>query len=165
MADESQPHWPQLPYKGLGYYTEADAPLLAGRDDDVSHCAALLADWRTRLLLLHGSTACGKSSFLRAGLIPWLEGLGAGIEFARSETPTGSAIMFLRCTGEPLPKLANAIFDFADREITLQTRVGERTLNLRQAIPEELRYHEAAFRHSAADNPEVLISTMPRWKR
>lgn len=160
MADEPQLRWPALPYKGLGYYTEADAPLLAGRDDDVSRCAAQLADWRTRLLLLHGSTACGKSSFLRAGLIPWLEGLGAGIEFARSETPTGSVIMFLRCTGEPLPKLANAIFHFADREITLQTRVGDRTLNLREAIPERLRVHETAFRHTAVDNPEVLINTL-----
>jgi NTE family protein len=159
MADEPHPGWPSFPYKGLGYYTETDAPLLAGREDDVARCAAQFADWRTRLLLLHGLTACGKSSFLRAGLIPWLEGLGAGIEFARSETASGSAIMFLRSTGDPLPMLADAIFQFANRQITLETHVGQRKLNLSEAIPVSLRY-KTAFRHTAVDNPEMLIDML-----
>src|SRR5262249_11298011 len=84
MTSEAVGQWPDFPYKGLGYYTEADAPLFAGRKEDVVFCARMLADWKTRLLLLHGSTGCGKSSFLRAGLIPYLENRKAGIAFARA---------------------------------------------------------------------------------
>jgi hypothetical protein len=68
MSLERSQTWPTLPYKGLGYYAEEDASLFAGRDKDVVVCAAKLAEWKIRLLLLHGSTGCGKSSFLRAGL-------------------------------------------------------------------------------------------------
>ncbi len=73
--------WPDKPYKGLGFYSEADAPLFAGREDDISRCASALADWKTRALLLHGDTGCGKSSFLLAGLTPYIEKKATGVLF------------------------------------------------------------------------------------
>jgi len=43
------------------------------RDEDIEDCAALVDDFTTRVLILHGSSGSGKSSFIRAGLIPRLE--------------------------------------------------------------------------------------------
>jgi Novel STAND NTPase 1 len=73
--------WPEKPYRGLNYLRRADRPLLAGRDEDVAVCTELLAHPETRVLMLHGSTGCGKSSFMRAGLIPGLESEGRGSSF------------------------------------------------------------------------------------
>lgn len=54
-------NWPKEPYKGFSYYTFEDTLLFVGRDDDVDDCAAYLAEPKTRTLLLHGRTGCGKS--------------------------------------------------------------------------------------------------------
>jgi hypothetical protein len=75
--------WPDEPYRGLAYYGPEHALLFVGREDDVDECVHYLSELRTRLLLLHGQTGCGKSSFLRAGLIPTLEERGFGYQFLR----------------------------------------------------------------------------------
>ena len=56
---------PEKPYRSLHYYERADRPLFAGRDGDVIRVARMLGDAGTRLLVLHGESGCGKSSFLR----------------------------------------------------------------------------------------------------
>lgn len=61
------------PYKGLAHYEREDASLLAGRNQNILQCAVKLLDSRVIILTLHGETACGKSSFLRAGLVPYIE--------------------------------------------------------------------------------------------
>src|SRR5689334_22746412 len=110
--------WPASPYKGLSFYGPLDAPLLAGRNDDVERCAKLIAHSSTRLLILHGLTGCGKSSFLRAGLIPLLEKSSSGFRFMREvrETETAnqadSKALFIRCTSEPLEALATSLCHF-----------------------------------------------------
>jgi hypothetical protein len=67
--------WPERPYKGLLQYTYEDAPLFAGRDMEKLSCAKELLRSDISLFLLHGDTGCGKSSFLQAGLLPFLDGL------------------------------------------------------------------------------------------
>ena len=62
---------PSKPYRGLRYYTEKDDAIFAGRDRDATQCSHALR--RARIIILHGSTGCGKSSFLRAALKPTLE--------------------------------------------------------------------------------------------
>ena len=157
MGAELGRKWPHPPYKGLGFYTEADAPLFAGRDKDIVRCAAALAEWKTRLLLLHGSTGCGKSSFLRAGLIPHLETRGAGIAFARiGDTPA----LFIRSTAEPVAKLAVALYDFAAREVTLSTPGGPHLLSLRSALPDPNETDSAAFLRKYGNKPDVLLQVL-----
>jgi hypothetical protein len=68
LANDSA--WPARPYRGLDYYEEVDSPLFRERDEDVNICKKLLLGFTTKLLLLQGSSGSGKSSFVRAGLIP-----------------------------------------------------------------------------------------------
>ena len=56
------------PYPGLRAFTEQDAAVFFGREDEV---AALWARIRTRpLLAVIGPSGAGKTSFLRAGVLP-----------------------------------------------------------------------------------------------
>jgi formylglycine-generating enzyme required for sulfatase activity len=57
------------PYPGLPAFEEADAPRFFGREDDVAALLARLAKGE-RLLTLVGASGSGKSSLMRAGLIP-----------------------------------------------------------------------------------------------
>ena len=61
-----------------------DRPLFTGRDQDIAGCAALLDQDPARTLLLHSESGAGRSSFPRAGLIPYLEEECAGYRFLRS---------------------------------------------------------------------------------
>lgn len=54
------------PFKGLGYYEEADAPYFFGREQETRIVAANLV--ASRLTVLYGDSGVGKSSLLRAGV-------------------------------------------------------------------------------------------------
>ena len=58
------------PYKGLRPFEFKDKELFFGRDNFVTSLVAQLED--TNLILLLGASGSGKSSVVRAGLIPWL---------------------------------------------------------------------------------------------
>jgi hypothetical protein len=125
--------WPPQPYRGLNYFRPQDRPLLAGRDDDVVACSALLAHPETRVLLLHGSTGCGKSSFLRAGLIPTMEEEGAGYLFLKTAAADDEAL-FIRCGEAPVDRIAWQIFLFIREPFRLRTPAGWRELDLTSAL-------------------------------
>ena len=162
MVADAARRWPDPPYKGLWCYTEADAPLFAGRDDDIVRCAAALAEWNTRVLLLHGSTGCGKSSFLRAGLIPYLESRSTGIAFARTGPADQTPALFVRATAEPLAKLANALYSFAAQEITLSTPGGRRVLNFRAALPDPDEHDARAFLRRYGNQPYTIVDMLKK---
>lgn len=72
------------PYKFLDYYTEQDARLFFGREQEVETiCSQILAH---RAFVLHGRSGVGKSSILRAGLMPRLKALGHVVLVIRSFT-------------------------------------------------------------------------------
>src|SRR5262249_35431150 len=101
--------FPEHPYRGLAPYDAAEAMLFAGRGSHVQRCASILSQAETRILLLHGQTGCGKSSFLRAGLIPALEQHGFGYLFLRhyaNEDDKQGQPVFIRCTADPLAVIA-----------------------------------------------------------
>jgi hypothetical protein len=104
--------WPPYPYKGLSFFTRQDIPLFASRTNEAEECASLLAANDTRVLILYGSTGCGKSSFLRAGLIPFLEADDNGFYFPKADQTRHAAAVFIRSTYDPLAQLATAIFEF-----------------------------------------------------
>src|SRR5215471_10623007 len=62
------------PYKFLDYYTERDTGLFFGREQEVEAiCSQIVA---RRSFILHGRSGVGKSSILRAGLMPRLKAQG-----------------------------------------------------------------------------------------
>src|SRR5262245_18739861 len=60
------------PYVGLRAYQVADAAKFFGRADEVDQRCALVGDERRRLLAVVGASGSGKSSLVRAGLLPRL---------------------------------------------------------------------------------------------
>lgn len=65
---------PRNPYKGLLPFMEADAGDFFGREELVERLLGRLAEPSTRFLALVGPSGSGKSSVVRAGLIPALRG-------------------------------------------------------------------------------------------
>lgn len=82
--------WPEKPYPSLGFYTLADQALFMGREEDSARLAMSIDSPSTRLLLLHGTSGSGKSSVIRAGLVPYLENHAVGYEFPKRSRSGGS---------------------------------------------------------------------------
>ena len=74
QAREWKPEAP--PYPGLRAFREEDAPIFFGRDDEIREGAELLNRVRRqghpRLVMVLGSSGSGKSSLVRAGIVPQL---------------------------------------------------------------------------------------------
>ncbi len=96
--------WPRRPYRGLDYYHERHAPLFRERDREAQECAQLLVGFGLKILLLHGSSGSGKSSFLRAGLIPALKQTRQ-----RSCFFLAGQSGVIRASSDPLPAIADAL--------------------------------------------------------
>lgn len=104
--------WPEMPYKGFSFYGPSDAPLFAGRERQVEEFATKVVSSDSRIVFLYGATGCGKSSFLRAGIIPFLERERRGFYF-RKEKDEASKAALIRSTGRPLQKLAEEVYSIA----------------------------------------------------
>ena len=68
-------HWDRSPYPGLTAFEKADAPIFFGRDDDIREGIKELRNLRSRkerLFVYLGASGSGKSSLVRAGLVPEL---------------------------------------------------------------------------------------------
>jgi hypothetical protein len=107
----NEAQWPDEPYKGLNFFTSRDAPLFSQRDDETEDCAATVDDFATRLVLVHGSSGIGKSSFLRAGLVPRLEDPqeeGCRFFFLREVCGNGEPVL-VRCTDDPVARIHDVL--------------------------------------------------------
>lgn len=86
------------PYKFLDYYTEQDADLFFGREQEVEVvCSQILAH---RSFILHGRSGVGKSSILRAGLMPRLKS-------------RGDLVFVIRSFTDPVDQMVSAVSAFA----------------------------------------------------
>lgn len=151
--------WPTQPYKGFSSYGPNDVPLFAGREPQVVDFARLVGEPNTQLVLLQGATGCGKSSFLRAGLIPFLEGRLRGFEF-RKEKEEGrpSKAVFIRSTDEPLQKLAEETFKLACEGYSFTSPVGEEQVNLSEALFNETLMDD--FTRRVINQPSSLVESL-----
>jgi hypothetical protein len=111
--------WPEWPYRGLNYFSENDAPLFGQRDGDIRICAAIAGAATNKILLLHGRSGVGKSSFLRAGLLPRLE----AARFAPLRTTLEKSPILIRCTSNPIAQIYLAVAE-ALREPSAMTTVA-----------------------------------------
>jgi hypothetical protein len=126
--------WPQMPYKGFSFYGPNDVPLFAGRDRQIVEFANMVARPEARFVLLYGATGCGKSSFLRAGLIPYLEGRLRGFEFRKQNETQSNKALFIRSTDAPLQKLAEEVFRLASEKFAFQSPDGLECVDLSEAL-------------------------------
>ena len=99
------------PYVGVRSYDAKEAHIFTGREIDIAQVGNLVANRaRWRIILLHGQTGCGKSSFLKAGLIP--EITSPSFETAvydRSEDKSYSR--FITSSADPMARLAGVAVD------------------------------------------------------
>jgi hypothetical protein len=103
IAQSSQ--FPKEPYKGLKYFSVSDGPIFGQRDRQTESCLALLNS--SRVLILHGQSGAGKSSFLRAGLLRSLLCNQRFLTLANIDNP-GEAYV-VRATGDPIYRLHRAL--------------------------------------------------------
>jgi WD40 repeat protein/transcriptional regulator with XRE-family HTH domain len=108
-AGES-PVWSGCPYLGLVPFGERDARVFYGRGEPVAQLAQRLAgrlDQPAGMLVVAGESGAGKSSLLRAGLMPWLAAgaLGPGSERWPRRV--------IQPAGQPVRELAMALAEVA----------------------------------------------------
>ncbi len=94
------------PYRGLRAFTEEHAAVFKGREALTARLATLLRDHG--VLLLMGPSGSGKSSVMRAGVIPALRADGAEVVTARP-APDESPQALLRRLAGPQPSPAAAL--------------------------------------------------------
>lgn len=66
------PRGDRLPYRGLAPFEEADHEFFFGRDDAIGEVMQRLAATRSGIVVVSGASGVGKSSLLRAGILPSL---------------------------------------------------------------------------------------------
>jgi len=142
LADAQQPGGVALdfpPYKGLSYFDVADAHLYFGRRLLIKELVSLLAEpklERSYFLALVGASGSGKSSLVRAGLIPTLQ--QGQLSDQGLDAPLGSEqwlYYVITPTAYPLESLATTITQTSASVIATATLVDDlrqdfRTLHL-----------------------------------
>ena len=129
------PAWPGGPYLGLVPFEERDARLFYGRDELADRLVRRLAErpGGAGILLVAGESGSGKSSLLRAGLLPRLAAgaLGPGSERWPRRV--------IRPTGSPLRELAMHLAEMAGADPvsvyrSLAAAPGEAPMLAEQAV-------------------------------
>ena len=64
---------PNSPYKDLISYDQSDVEIFAGRSEEIYKFFEIINNFEENVIILHGQSGVGKSSFLKAGLIPRFE--------------------------------------------------------------------------------------------
>jgi type II secretory pathway predicted ATPase ExeA len=103
------------PYRGLLHFREEDAPFFLGRQAAVDKL--LDAVQRQQFVAVVGASGSGKSSVIRAGLVPRL----------RSDRRTAWEIVILVPTDQPLKALASALAPLLEPTMSEIDRMAEAT--------------------------------------
>ena len=103
------PRWDDgCPYRGLLPYDQAHAAVFCGRERLTAELAGLLAG--TGIVMVTGASGAGKTSLLRAGLVP---ALARGVQVPGSQ---GWPVVSLTVTARPLTDLAAGLARLDDRD-------------------------------------------------
>ena len=152
---------PTSPTVRWPYYDHADRLLFTGRDADVVRFAATLDLPDTRILVLHGESGLGKSSFLRAGVIPYLEEECVGYRFLRGHD---GRCVIMQAAKDPVGRLAQALLDMTARPVEYPTPTGEhrsdRPSPAARRGPRHARRFHVASGAPCADDPQLLADVL-----
>lgn len=117
ISESSLPagYWKQnSPFRGLQVFEPEDAWLFFGRGAETEELIARLG--RSPVLVVIGNSGCGKSSLIRAGLIPALH---AGRFRHGQETIDSWRVVIVRPTGAPFDYLAETLPNQLAPELSL----------------------------------------------
>ena len=127
--------WSGCPYLGLVPFEERDARVFYGRGELVAQLVQRLAGRLdgAGMLLVAGESGAGKSSLLRAGLMPWLAAGALGPGSQRWPRRV------IRPTGSPVRELAMALAEVAGADPvsvyrSLSAAPGEAPMLVEQAV-------------------------------
>jgi WD40 repeat protein len=113
------PRWDGgCPYRGLLPYDQAHAAVFCGRERLTAELAGLLAG--TGIVMVTGASGAGKTSLLRAGLVP---ALARGVQVPGSQ---GWPVVSLTVTSRPLTDLAAGLARLDDRDpVAVRQRLAD----------------------------------------
>jgi WD40 repeat protein/DNA-binding SARP family transcriptional activator/energy-coupling factor transporter ATP-binding protein EcfA2 len=101
------------PYKGLLHFEEEDARLFCGREELTAHLVSRLQ--QERFLVLVGASGSGKSSLLRAGLVPAIKGANQpGDHSSPSDDRKSQCVQVITPTARPLEALGATLARISD---------------------------------------------------
>ncbi|MCX6278040.1 MAG: hypothetical protein NT004_08075 [Bacteroidetes bacterium] len=107
------------PFPGIRSYEINEDHLFFGREFQVGELIGKLSE--TRFLAIVGSSGCGKSSLIKAGLIPTL------LKNTSGNLPTSWKLTIFRPADDPIGNLANALADAQASAETLATELRKGT--------------------------------------
>jgi WD40 repeat protein len=160
-AATKPPTLPNQPYRSLAYYDYADRLLFTGRDADVERFATTLDRPDTRILVLHGESGIGKSSFLRAGVIPYLESACVGFRFLRD----ADGLVIIQPAKDPVGRLAEGLLEMTLLPLTYTKPTGEPlSIDLRSVLDKALgtKADAATLRAALMADPSRLATLLER---
>ncbi|MFC8508392.1 trypsin-like peptidase domain-containing protein [Streptomyces sp. NPDC057411] len=137
---------PRSPFRGLAPFTEADADLFHGREDETRRLLDAVA--RRPLTLVVGPSGSGKSSLVRAGLLPALRAAGATVGELRAVPGTRPGAALARAL---VPVLEPGLGEVARLRETAELA---RLLDTADGLPGALRDRVLAH---AGDGGHVLF--------
>ena len=107
-------YWKQhSPFRGLQVFEPDDAWLFFGRDSEIDELISRLA--RSPVLVVIGNSGCGKSSLVRAGLVPALQARRSGARSQNGNRPSAPVdhgswrVAIIRPSGAPFDYLAEVL--------------------------------------------------------
>ena len=122
------------PYRGLLHFREEDAPFFFGREAAIGQLANTVQ--RQPFAAVVGASGSGKSSVVRAGLVPRL----------RSDRSTAWEIVVLVPTDEPLKALAMALVPLLEPMISEVDRLAEAGKLAEHFISQTVSLHDVVRR-------------------
>lgn len=156
ITAEGQPR-PQAtvcPYRGLLHFREEDAAFFFGRDTYIQQLVALVE--RRNLVAVVGASGIGKSSVVRAGLVPELR--------KRDRRPVWEIVTMV--PGEkPLDRLADALLPLVEPQLSgtdLIRKAHAVATDLRKAELPLWRLVEAAWK--AQQGSDRLLLVVDQWE-
>jgi hypothetical protein len=167
---------PKSPYPGLRPFEAEEWSIFFGREQMIDEVIERLADHR--LVLIHGSSGSGKSSLVRAGVLPRLAGqyLRVGTPWRTfSMRPSGGPLWnlakeFARLEGrtEDVARIDEIVRAFSRRDVTLSSVFGSLSKAQGQRLCILVDQFEELFRfekETSREEAEVFVDLLVRNNR